>query len=71
MSNLQEILMMELVLAKRPDQTQLFRATITPTRGSVRTFTFRAVDAAHARQRIQKAAARRYPHGFSFAVRPL
>lgn len=63
--------MMELILARRPDETQLFRATVTPKRGTMRTFTFRAPDAAQARQRIQKAASRRYPHGYSFSVRPL
>lgn len=70
MANIQE-LMMAMILTERPEQTMLFRATITPKRGKEVTCTFRAKDAATARARIQKAAKRKFPHGFSFAVRPL
>jgi len=70
MANIQE-LMMAMIITKRPEQTQLYRATITPKRGKEIAVTFRAKDAAHARLRIQRIARRKFPHGFSFSVRPL
>lgn len=69
MSNLQDL--MSLVIGST-SPSNLFSVRVTPTVGSARLLTIKTKkDVNRIRQTVQKAAAREYPHGFSFSVRPM
>lgn len=71
MANLQEL--MQLVLERRAHSpaVALYSAWVTPIGGVARHVSIRStLGAARVRLMVQRVAARKFPQGFSFSVRP-